>query len=261
MEVKKDRERDTMRELKRRKMMAPTTSCGLTIHDAYRARGPRGIFVRREPGDEYLDVEMSPTASYLPLMDVDTPTSKTSFSIPSPSLATPPPVPIPMALAKTARTRRPSTKLQNQGLDQAPRRTRRRSSALARREPDPDPEPPPAAPSLPPPSPSPPAASVAKSTSKSGKPPKVKPDTYKQLWSDSEQHLLERLLEEIPEGEKNRCAFCIHTSGHLLNALSNSSWQKISQAMNGKRTPRQVASRVQKYFEKLKRFGVGADGG
>jgi hypothetical protein len=27
--------------------------------------------------------------------------------------------------------------------------------------------------------------------------------------------------------------------------------------MMGRRTPRQVASRVQKYFEKLKRFGVG----
>lgn len=34
------------------------------------------------------------------------------------------------------------------------------------------------------------------------------------------------------------------------------SWSKISKAMNGRRTPRQVASRVQKYFEKLKRFGV-----
>jgi hypothetical protein len=36
-------------------------------------------------------------------------------------------------------------------------------------------------------------------------------------------------------------------------------WQKISRAMMGRRTPRQVASRVQKYFEKLKRFGVGVD--
>lgn len=35
-------------------------------------------------------------------------------------------------------------------------------------------------------------------------------------------------------------------------------WQQISIAMNGRRTPRQVASRVQKYFEKLKRFGVGS---
>jgi len=34
-------------------------------------------------------------------------------------------------------------------------------------------------------------------------------------------------------------------------------WQKISKAMGGHRTPRQVASRVQKYFEKLKKFGVG----
>jgi hypothetical protein len=67
---------------------------------------------------------------------------------------------------------------------------------------------------------------------------KPKPETYKQSWSVSEQHLLERLLGEIPDGEKNR-------------------WQKISVAMHGRRTPRQVASRVQKYFEKLKRFGVG----
>lgn len=36
---------------------------------------------------------------------------------------------------------------------------------------------------------------------KRGKP---RPETYKQAWSVSEQHLLERLLEEIPDGEKNR---------------------------------------------------------
>ena len=33
-------------------------------------------------------------------------------------------------------------------------------------------------------------------------------------------------------------------------------WQKISRTMNGARTPRQVASRVQMYFEKLKKFGA-----
>ncbi|TCD60877.1 hypothetical protein EIP91_009383 [Steccherinum ochraceum] len=68
---------------------------------------------------------------------------------------------------------------------------------------------------------------------------KPRPETYKQAWSVSEQHLLERLLEEIPDGEKNR-------------------WAKISKAMNGRRTARQVASRVQKYYEKLKRFGLHA---
>ena len=32
-------------------------------------------------------------------------------------------------------------------------------------------------------------------------------------------------------------------------------WLKISQAMHGRRTARQVASRVQKFNEKLKKFG------
>ena len=35
---------------------------------------------------------------------------------------------------------------------------------------------------------------------------KPKSETYKQAWSISEQHLLERLLTEIPDGEKNRYA-------------------------------------------------------
>ncbi|KAI0251525.1 hypothetical protein BJV78DRAFT_1210337 [Lactifluus subvellereus] len=79
----------------------------------------------------------------------------------------------------------------------------------------------------------PPAPPIAKK--------KPKSETYKQAWSISEQHLLERLLTEIPDGEKNR-------------------WAKISKAMGGRRTPRQVASRVQKYFEKLKLFGVNVGG-
>ena len=41
------------------------------------------------------------------------------------------------------------------------------------------------------------------SSARLGKP---KSETYKVAWSVSEQHLLERLLEEIPEGEKQRCA-------------------------------------------------------
>ena len=55
------------------------------------------------------------------------------------------------------------------------------------------------------------------------KKPNPKPDTYKQSWSVSEQPLLERLLEQIPEEERFR-------------------WQKISRVMNG--TSTQVASRV-----------------
>lgn len=57
-------------------------------------------------------------------------------------------------------------------------------------------------------------------------------------------------------------SFLPHLTMSVLSLLTDnelssfSRWSKISKAMNGRRTPRQVASRVQKYFEKLKRFGV-----
>jgi hypothetical protein len=88
---------------------------------------------------------------------------------------------------------------------------------------------------------------------------KPKSETYKQAWSISEQHLLERLLTEIPDGEKNRYAtsFRFATGSADVYILR---WSKISKAMGGRRTPRQVASRVQKYFEKLKLFGVNIGG-
>jgi hypothetical protein len=83
---------------------------------------------------------------------------------------------------------------------------------------------------------------------------KPKSETYKQAWSISEQHLLERLLTEIPEGEKNRYATSLLSVMGCTDKYQR--WSKISKAMGGRRTPRQVASRVQKYFEKLKLFGV-----
>ncbi|KAJ7680151.1 hypothetical protein B0H17DRAFT_1015172 [Mycena rosella] len=66
-----------------------------------------------------------------------------------------------------------------------------------------------------------------------------KQDTYEVMWHASEQNLLERLL---PARDAKR-------------------YQKISIAMGRRRTPRQVSSRVQKYRQKLKQFGVGVDGG
>lgn len=45
---------------------------------------------------------------------------------------------------------------------------------------------------------------------------KLRPETYKQAWSISEQHLLERLLEEIPDGEKNRSGFYPFLSYHII---------------------------------------------
>ena len=56
-----------------------------------------------------------------------------------------------------------------------------------------------------------------------------------------------------------RTGKCISVVGGKL--LTVFRWAKISKAMGGRRTARQVASRVQKYFEKLRRFGVEVGGG
>ncbi|KAF8607307.1 hypothetical protein BDV93DRAFT_436227 [Ceratobasidium sp. AG-I] len=71
--------------------------------------------------------------------------------------------------------------------------------------------------------------------------PEDVPATFKKNWSLEEQHTLERLLTEIP------------------STVKFSRWVKISEAMGGTRTPRQVASRVQKYYEKMKKLGVAVD--
>lgn len=83
-------------------------------------------------------------------------------------------------------------------------------------------------------------------------------ETYKQAWSVSEQHLLEKLLEEYPDGVKNRFGISFLPNSEFTQVLSR--WSKISKAMGGRRTPRQVASRVQKYFAKLKKFGIDVPG-
>ncbi|OAX37896.1 hypothetical protein K503DRAFT_866549 [Rhizopogon vinicolor AM-OR11-026] len=221
------------------------------------------VFVRHDVDDESGEVDISesslwpPSAKDSASMDVD---DSADTTVPStPSTLEPSELAQPLAswsgrcastisrrqsfitqsesLIRSSRTRKPSLKLQNQSFDISMEDsgvltpTSIPLSTLGKRSRDPPivmdssrkikPE----APSIPEPK-----ADADKARS----------ETYKQAWSVSEQHLLERLLEEIPDGERNR-------------------WAKISQAMGGSRTPRQVASRVQKYFEKLKRFGVGVE--
>ncbi|OZJ04637.1 hypothetical protein BZG36_02024 [Bifiguratus adelaidae] len=71
---------------------------------------------------------------------------------------------------------------------------------------------------------------------------KEKPETYNQPWSEEEQERLERLLEIYPH-----------------EAVQAQRWEKISKAL-GTRNPRQVASRVQKYFIKLAKHGLEVPG-
>ncbi|XP_029171035.1 ZZ-type zinc finger-containing protein 3 isoform X2 [Nylanderia fulva] len=69
-----------------------------------------------------------------------------------------------------------------------------------------------------------------------------KPETFNQLWTREEQRRLEELLVEYPPEE-----------------IEMKRWTKIANAL-GNRTPKQVSSRVQKYFLKLLKAGLPVPG-
>nr|BAN20986.1 adenosine kinase 2 [Riptortus pedestris] len=69
-----------------------------------------------------------------------------------------------------------------------------------------------------------------------------KPQTFNQLWTVEEQLRLEQLLIEIPP-----------------EPVEYRRWEKIADAL-GSRTAQQVCSRVQKYFKKLAKAGIGPSG-
>lgn len=169
-DIRREREREKLRELKKRKIQSTT---GLKLPSLHRTRGPSGVFVRRDIDDESHEVDISFDGSRNSVpMDVDTPSTTPGKSWPPPSIP------------RANRTRRPSTKLQsaNEGKKKelAPPSNSRRKSKPPLVKDGADPE----------------------LTPK--RPIKPKPETYKQAWSVAEQHLLEQLLEQIPEGEKNR---------------------------------------------------------
>ncbi|EGO01253.1 hypothetical protein SERLA73DRAFT_72210 [Serpula lacrymans var. lacrymans S7.3] len=238
---RRERERAKIRELKKRKF-----GCGLTI-----STGPTedGVFVRRDVGDESGEVdiwaeekedefrigaEVEPLSAIAEAIDKPMDVEE-SVAPPAPPINPPQDSKIPLRVqTQDLITAFPTDVALSTASSHNTRGSRKKSMTKSELEPEI---------SVPPPK-----QSLGKRSrdaaekgdtyeKETGKP---KPETYKLAWSVSEQHLLERLLEEIPDGEKNR-------------------WQKISIAMKGRRTPRQVASRVQKYFEKLKRFGIGVD--
>ncbi|KZT08119.1 uncharacterized protein LAESUDRAFT_697585 [Laetiporus sulphureus 93-53] len=241
-ELRRQREREKIRELKKRRI-----DRGQDVPLVAGLRRPRtvnGVFIRRDQEDESGEVEISAdgdtegeTSALGPgqhgmRMEVDTPPTSVVSSVSTYS-GLPPVASSEDSHVRVVRERKPSRKAQARETDvsssvlsakgKRKRDAETKVAAAPEAERDVDGE----------------EQIDAKQNGK--KKEKPKSETYKQAWSVSEQHLLERLLEEIPEGEKNR-------------------WAKISKAMNGRRTARQVASRVQKYFEKLKRFGVEVGG-
>ncbi|KJA21311.1 hypothetical protein HYPSUDRAFT_203080 [Hypholoma sublateritium FD-334 SS-4] len=181
-----------------------------------RIAGSMGVFIRHDVDDEAMDVDVS-------IDDLDDPTP---LSVPS-QIVPIQPGPRPYAIKAPPFVSPPpkwpsSTKtFQKPTKEDEDTYTSRKKSKASRKSPSPASD----------------DLSVFKAPKSRSGSTKPKPETYKQAWSTSEQNLLEQLLEEIPEGQKFR-------------------WQRISQAMGGRRTPRQVASRVQKYFEKLKKFSL-----
>ncbi|KAI0791582.1 hypothetical protein BC629DRAFT_1510643 [Irpex lacteus] len=218
-ELRRIREREKIRELRLRKVHGSSRFYGLSGLGLRKADA-EAVFVREDLADESAEVDIGLDSS-TPHTGGSTPSSvqalKMEIDTPPTSIASLPPLKdekTPMATgSKASRSKRSTRKPELPSkVPQASSSKVVSSDAVQADEPK---------------------------LNKKGKP---RPETYKQAWSVEEQHLLERLLEEIPEGSKNR-------------------WAQISKAMDGKRTPRQVASRVQKYYEKLKRYGLDVGSG
>ncbi|KAJ3783498.1 hypothetical protein GGU10DRAFT_51393 [Lentinula aff. detonsa] len=253
--LKKAKEREKIKELRKNRIMPS----GLTfMPSGHRTRGPGGVFIRRDVADESMDVDISLDTEGSSKPAEPTPSTTlptTAEHIPPQELPSAPLTPLSelssihksTTCIKSSRSNSLSVKIGVVSTPRAPSlstRQRRRSSRTISSCPSDmnvdDSAFPPTPDSLPLPEIEPDPEELPEKDDNSqvlGKRSRPKSETYKQAWSTSEQQLLEALLEEIPEGEKNR-------------------WKKISKAMNGRRTPRQVASRVQKYFEKLKKFGI-----
>ncbi|KAI0827467.1 hypothetical protein BC628DRAFT_183959 [Trametes gibbosa] len=224
-EQRRVREREKIRELKKRRIVGDTDISSFAGLGLRRPVATQGVFIRQDQEDESAEVDISAdnvgrtrlSTSEAAYMEVDSSlNSPSKTSSPRPVSST-----LPSSRTVSARERKLCRKAQD---DTKASSTRTKNTGKAKATPVSQAE-------VRGDSPEPSAEPLR------GKNGKAKSETYKQAWSVSEQHLLERLLEEIPDGEKNR-------------------WAKISKAMNGRRTARQVASRVQKYYEKLKRFGV-----
>jgi len=238
-EIRRQIERQKIRELKRQLIEGGASAYGGL---GLRKPAPNGVYVRRDLQDESGEVDIgeeisvanpgkdegptaTPSSSDLGFpMEVDTPATSLLASPASVKSSLPPLEPIASGKSDRQRQLRPTRKAAVAPSVKTQEKAKAKGPVVPMKEESDHllPE-------------SHEVLNTEENVDKKGKP---RPETYKQAWSVSEQHLLERLLEEIPDGEKNR-------------------WAKISKAMNGRRTPRQVASRVQKYFEKLKRFGVG----
>lgn len=195
-ELRRIQEREKIRELKRRRIHGDAGMYGLSGL-ALRRPGAEAVFVRRDVEDESAEVDISlddaeerrpaegsastatPSSAVDLDMDVDTPATSVVASPHSSHGGKH----LPTLLAATAsRSRRSTAKASSRA------QTTKNSSGKNRPAPAAEPK----------------TEDAEEQEPKLNKKGKPRPETYKQAWSVEEQHLLERLLEEIPDGEKNR---------------------------------------------------------
>lgn len=217
---KRERARAKIRDLKKRKIRTNLVSGCKLGQD-----GSDGVFVRNDVEDESAEVDVSmetpQSCISMPLddaldqigdpIDVDNASAVTledaiqcGVKLPNLPRTRHPVVPRRDIVNRSSRTRKPSLKLQFQSLtaltelENEPAATPILSQSLGKRSRD--------------------IAEINDTVCKPKSEPlsmsevnaevdKNKSGTYKQAWSISEQHLLERLLEEIPDGERNRHVF------------------------------------------------------
>lgn len=192
-EIRKMLEREKIRELKKRRILGDGVFHGFSSL-GLRKSEVDAVFVRRDQEDESAEVdiglgsvdaqmatagaiETAASTSHDLQMEFDTPPTSVLASDATTS-------PIVPTTSRTGRSRR---------LTQKAAHNRKQATNSSRKK---------AVPPPPPEDDEPDEREASGSLlDKKGKP---RPETYKQAWSVSEQHLLEHLLDEIPDGEKNR---------------------------------------------------------
>lgn len=204
-ELRRIQEREKIRELKRRRIHGDPAMYGLSGL-ALRRPGNQAVFVRQDQQDESAEVDIGLDDD---VRDVDKSTDNTTPSsaieldtddTPATSVASPQSTQSGKSLAAfqataNSRSRRVTTKA---SASRAPTKNSAAKNCSA-----------------------PPIDDSSETEAqRPEKKQKQKSETYKQAWSVEEQHLLERLLEEIPDGEKNRCVFPLVC---LISPLTTSS--------------------------------------
>ncbi len=191
-ELRRIREREKIRELKRRRIHGDSGFIYGLSGLGLRKPGAEAVFVRRDQEDETAEVDIglgdqintnSSEQPNLVFPNAPTKVKKEEHTSSIPHYEETELLDDVPSATKGSRARRPTRKATDSRTQCVKTSSTKKTSTQQTEAPD---------------------ATKEEDIPKTDKKGKLRPETYKQAWSVSEQHLLERLLEEIPDGEKNR---------------------------------------------------------